>query len=104
MSSSVLTAQDHTFFEGNGYVVVHEAVPGENLVAVVDVIWDSPGKNPRDPQDWYRPPLRTSGMVEIYHHQALWNNRQHPRVYQVFVELLESCQVVNPNPTSVSRK
>lgn len=60
MSSPVLTTEDHTFFEGNGCAVVHEAVPGENLVAVADMIRDPPGKNPRDPQDWYRPPLRTS--------------------------------------------
>ena len=49
----------------------------------------------RDPATWYRNParfmemveLRDSGMVEIYNHQALWNNRQHPRVYDAFVDI-----------------
>jgi ectoine hydroxylase-related dioxygenase (phytanoyl-CoA dioxygenase family) len=27
-------------------------------------------------------------MIEIYQHQALWNNRQNPRLYQVFTEIL----------------
>jgi len=26
-------------------------------------------------------------MIELYHHQAMWNNRQHPRLYDAFVDL-----------------
>jgi hypothetical protein len=48
-----------------------------------------------DPGAWDRPQLRehqmrelnNSGMVEIYNHQALWDNRQHPRVYDAFVDI-----------------
>jgi hypothetical protein len=29
------------------------------------------------------PELNRSGMVEIYHHQALWDNRQYPRVRRI---------------------
>ncbi|MSS73681.1 MAG: hypothetical protein EXS64_19665 [Candidatus Latescibacteria bacterium] len=83
----VLSEQDHAFWEENGYVVVPEAVPPENLKAVVDVLWTFLGMDPNDPDDWYREPHRKGGMVEIYQHQALWNNRQHPRIHRAFSEI-----------------
>lgn len=85
---SVLTQEDQAFFAENGYVVVHDTVPQENLDAVLDAIWEFLGMSPNDPDDWYREPLRDNGMIEMYQHQALWNNRQHPRVYQAFAEIL----------------
>jgi hypothetical protein len=84
----ILSPADHAFFQENGYVVVPNTVPQENLDAVIDAVWEFLGMDPNDPEDWYREPHRPGGMVEIYQHQALWNNRQHPRVYQVFTEIL----------------
>lgn len=84
---ALLSADDHAFFEENGYVVVPNAVPQENLDATVKAIWEFLGVNPDDRSDWYRPPMLTSGLVEIYQHQALWNNRQHPRLHQIFSEI-----------------
>ncbi|MBI4531852.1 MAG: phytanoyl-CoA dioxygenase family protein [Candidatus Latescibacteria bacterium] len=83
----ILSEQDRMFWEKNGYVVIHNAVPQENLDAVIEVIWEFLGMDPDDPDDWYREPHRKGGMVEMYHHQALWNNRQYPRVYQAFTEI-----------------
>jgi hypothetical protein len=85
---TVLSPEDHALFKENGYVVVHNAVPQENLDAVVDTLWEFLGIDRSDPDDWYRPPMLTSGLVEIYQHQALWNNRQYPRLYQAFTEIL----------------
>ena len=85
---SVLSAEDKAFFEENGYVIVHNAVPPENLDAVIRAVWEFLEMDPDDPEDWYRPPHRHGGMVELYQHQALWDNRQHPRVYQAFREIL----------------
>ena len=31
--------------------------------------------------------LNNSGMVEVYNHQFLWDNRQYPRVYNAFVDV-----------------
>jgi hypothetical protein len=31
--------------------------------------------------------LNGTGMVEIYNHQYMWDNRQHPRVYDAFVDI-----------------
>ena len=83
----VLSADDHESFRRNGYVVIPNAVPPENLQAVVDTMWQFLGMDRNNPEDWYRPPLAPGGMVELYQHPALWNNRQNPRVYQAFREI-----------------
>jgi len=83
-----LSAADRAFFDANGYVVVHNAVPPENLQAVVEAMFDFLGMDPNKPDDWYRLPLTPGGMIELYQHQALWDNRQHPRVHQAFSEIL----------------
>lgn len=84
---SIFTPVDHAFFQNNGYVVVPNAVPQANLDAVIALIWDFLGMSPDRPDDWYRAPLTPGGMLEIYQHQALWDNRQFPRVHQAFSEL-----------------
>ena len=85
---AILTEEDHAFFQQNGYVLVPNVVPQENLDAVIDAIWWFLEMDRDNPEDWYRPPHRTNGMVEMYQHQALWDNRQHPKVYQAFTEIL----------------
>ena len=84
----ILSERDHAFFAENGYVIVPNAVPAENLQAVIEAIWEFTGLNPRDPNDWYQAPLPFGGMIEMYQHQAMWNNRQYPRIHQAFSELL----------------
>ena len=72
--------------------------PRANLDALVDVIWDFMDMDRDDPDSWYSAPqgefgmveLSRSGMVELYQHQALWDNRQHPRVYGAFVDIWET--------------
>lgn len=83
----VLTAEDHAFYAENGYLVVREAVPAPLCEAVIEAIWNFLGMDRNDSEDWYRPPLKPGGMIEIYQHQALWNTRQHPRLHEVFSEL-----------------
>lgn len=84
----LLQPQDHAFLREHGYVVLPQVVPPENLRAVVDLIWTFLEMDPHDPDDWYRPPHQVGGMVEVYQHQALWDNRQHPRVYRAFRDIL----------------
>ena len=68
-----------------GYVIIHNAVPSENLQATIDDIWRHTGASPSDPETWYRQDVvRPVGMVEMYHYQSMWNNRQSPRVYELF--------------------
>ena len=94
---AVLSQRDWDFWHENGYVVIHDAVPQENLDAIVDAIWAFLDMDPRNPEDWYkykpytrgnpRSMISASGMVEIYQHQALWDNRQYPKVHRAFSEI-----------------
>ncbi len=85
---SVLTQSDREHFADQGYVIVRQAVPKENCDAVVDAIWEFLGMDREDPDDWYRAPHKPGGgMVEMYQHQSMWDNRQHPRVHQAFADI-----------------
>ena len=94
----VLTQDDLAFWNENGYVVVRNAVPRENVDAVVDVIWEFMDMDRDDPDTWYTSPqneygmleLNSAGMVELYQHQSLWDNRQNPRVYGAFVDIWDT--------------
>ena len=94
-SLRVLSEEQWQFWKENGYVIIPNAVPAQQIEAVVNLIWEFEEKSPDEPSAWYRPPRReiqmkelvNSGMVELYNHQALWNNRQHPRVYDAFVDI-----------------
>jgi hypothetical protein len=83
----VLTTEDRAFWEENGYVIIPNAVPQENLDAVIEAIWEFLGKDRNNPEEWYTAPVSKAGMLEMYHHQSLWDNRQHPRVHQAFTDI-----------------
>ena len=83
----IFTEAHRSFLAENGYVVLPTAIEPAKLAAVVEVIWDFLGMDPDNPDDWYRPPHHPGGMIELYQHQALWDLRQHPRLYQAFREL-----------------
>ena len=95
--TTVLSKEDRIFWEENGYVVVHNAVPQNNLDAMVAAIWEFLQMDPDDEEQWYKykpytrddrcSPISVGGMVEIYQHQALWDNRQFPRMHQAFSEI-----------------
>ena len=87
---AILSEQDWTFWHENGYVVIHDAVPKENLEAVVESIWQFTGKNPNDPETWPGEPLDKYGIISMWHDQPLWDNRQWPRVYKAFSELFDT--------------
>ena len=52
-------------------------------------------KDPNDIDSWYKRPnvqmemkeLNNTGMVEIYNHQFMWDNRQYPKVHQAFADI-----------------
>lgn len=86
----ILSAEDRTFWEENGYVIIHDAVPQANLEAVVNDIWAFLGVDRHDPEAWYRAPISKAGMLEMYHTQSLWNNRQYPRIHQAFADIWQT--------------
>lgn len=91
----VLSEDDWNFWIHNGYIVLKNAVPKEQAKATADFLWEFEEKNPDNPDTWYAPPraemkmkeLAGTGMVEVYNHQHLWNNRQMPRVHDAFVDV-----------------
>lgn len=103
---TILSDKDLAFWAENGYVIARQAVPPENLKAVIEAMWEFLEMDPNTPEDWYKRPAwhRQSGMVELYHHQSLWDNRQYPRVHQAFADIFGteklwvSLDRVNMNP------
>ena len=85
---AVLSAEDRAFFDEQGYVVIPNAVPPQNLEAAKRAIYDFLDVDPQDPATWYRDPVQPGGNVEMHQHPAFWDNRQHPRLYQAFAEVL----------------
>lgn len=91
----VLSPEDWQHWTTKGYVVVRRAVPQANVDRLVEVLWRFDEKDPADPSTWYAPQRRDhkmtelngTGMVEIYNHQALWDNRMEPRIYDAFVDI-----------------
>lgn len=91
----VLSEADWQHWTKKGYVIVRQAVPAENVERLVEVLWRFDEKDPNDPSTWYAPQrrehkmkeLNNTGMLEIYNHQALWDNRMEKRVYDVFVDI-----------------
>lgn len=91
----VLSPSDFEHWQTYGFVVVKQAVPAANVEALKKVLWEFQEMDPNDMSTWSGGQLRdhamkelnNSGMVEIYNHQALWNNRQEQRLYDAFVDV-----------------
>ena len=84
----VLSEDDWTFWQEQGYIVIKGAVPREQAQATADFLWEFEDKKANDPATWYTAAraemqmkeLAGTGMVEVYNHQRLWDNRQYPKV------------------------
>jgi len=91
----VLSPEDWKHWITKGYVIVRQAVPAENVERLAGLLWRFDEKDPNDPSTWYAPmrrpnpikELNNAGMVEIYNHQYLWDNRMNQRVYDAFVDI-----------------
>ncbi len=91
----VLSEADWAFWQHHGYIVIKNAVPAEQARATADFLWEFEEKDPDDPETWYAPPraemkmkeLTGTGMVEVYNHQHLWNNRQVEKVHHAFSDV-----------------
>ena len=90
-----LGEEDWTFWKENGYVIIKNAITKEQAQKTADFLWAFEEKDPADKNTWYAPPraemrmteLINSGMVEVYNHQYLWDNRQTQKVYDAFTDV-----------------
>lgn len=91
----LLSEEEWQFWITNGYVVIRNAVPIEQVERTANFLWEFEEKDPDDPETWYAPPRReiqmkeltNTGMVEVYNNQYLWDNRQHPKVHSAFADI-----------------
>ena len=91
----MLSEEDWKFWLYNGYIVVKNAITKEQAQETAQFLWEFEEKDPKNPDTWYTPPraemkmkeLTGTGMVEVYNHQYLWNNRQQEKIYDAFVDI-----------------
>jgi len=91
----VLTPAQWQSWQRDGYVIIKNAVPQELINPVVEMLWEFQEMDPNNPDTWYQPQRRLyemkelngAGMVEVFNHQSLWDVRQHPRMYDIFVDI-----------------
>ncbi|CAN5760245.1 hypothetical protein BH10CHL1_BH10CHL1_25710 [soil metagenome] len=83
----VMTSFDQQFWDEHGYVVIPNVVPQANLQAVIDAIWAYTGKDSHNSASWYQEPLLEGAMVNMSNSQPMWDNRQAPRLHEIFTEL-----------------
>ena len=91
----VLTMEQWNFWREQGYVVIKNSVPANQVKQTADFLWEFEDKQSEDKSTWYTVPrvemqmkeLAGTGMVEVYNNQHLWNNRQTQKVYDAFVDI-----------------
>jgi len=91
----VLTPEQWQHWQRDGYLIIKNAVPQELIAPVIEMLWEFQEMDPNDPDTWYQPQRRLyemtelngAGMVEVFNHQSLWDVRQHPRMYDIFVDI-----------------
>lgn len=87
-TSPVLTAEDLSFFEKNGYVVIKNAVPAEDCKETINVICDFLEIEQNQPDTWYQPsPARQGIMVQLFQHPILSKNRSSDKIRVAFEQL-----------------
>ncbi|MEM7533730.1 MAG: phytanoyl-CoA dioxygenase family protein [Chloroflexota bacterium] len=85
-----LTSEQRAHWEEHGYVILPNIVPQANVDAVIDAIWTFLQVDRNDPETWYDAPISKHGMLEMYQHQSLWDNRQHPDIHRAFTDIWDT--------------
>lgn len=91
----ILSEADWKFWVDNGYVIIKNAVPKQQVKKLADYLWEYEDKDQHDMETWYKKPnaqmqmaeLNNTGMVEIYNQQYMWDNRQMEKVHQAFADV-----------------
>ena len=67
-----LSTADLEFWDQNGYVILHDAVPPENCQAAANAICEFLEVRLDRPDTWYGGPQGHSIWIPLLHHPALW--------------------------------
>ena len=89
LAEAVLDADDLAHWEREGFVIVREAITGDQAAAAAELLWEEVGARPEDPESWYG--ARTNGlMVQRFQHPSLEAARRSMRVHKAFAQLWET--------------
>lgn len=91
----VMTPEDWAQWTTHGYVVLRNLIPEDLVAAVRSAVWAFEDMDPDDPATWRKhqrrahkmTELNNTGMVEMYHHPSMWQVRQLPVMYDLFVDI-----------------
>ena len=92
----VLSWTDWKFWRENGYLIISNVIPLNNCENLIDKLWEYIGADPVQNETWYDIPASSddiktrksvAGMVELYHHPFMWDNRESKKIYDLFVDL-----------------
>lgn len=93
-AEDILSAEELAFWNENGYLVLKNAVTGEQCADARAAIWEFLQAGPDDPLSWYRPHEEKRGlMLKFFDHPALDSNRQSERIYQAYRQLYGSAAI-----------
>lgn len=90
---SGLSTHELSHLRDTGFIVVKNLLPASYVERATQAIWNYLDMDPAQPRTWYdvllreRSGLDRRGMIPWYHHQALWDCRTHPAVYQTFRDI-----------------
>ena len=90
-----LSSDQWDFWLENGYVIIKSAVSKNQAKRTASFLWEFEEKDPKNKDSWYTSPraemkmkeLAGTGMVEVYNHQFLWENRQSEKIYKAFIDI-----------------
>lgn len=85
VADPVFSPEDMAFWEANGYVILRDAVAGEDARAAELAVWKFLGKDPQRPETWYDG--RYGFWTPLFHHPALDRNRRSKRIHKAFAQL-----------------
>jgi hypothetical protein len=86
-AEAVLSSDDLAFWDENGHVVLHDAVPTEQCRAAVQAICQFVKADLDRPDTWYRGVQGHSIWIPLLHHPVLDANRASARVHRAFAQL-----------------
>jgi len=91
----ILSKEQWIHWKEEGYVIIKQAISKKQAAKTADFLWEFEDKKANDPSTWYTAEraemkmkeLAGTGMVEVYNHQLLWENRQHSKIHDAFVDV-----------------
>lgn len=87
---SILTNSQREQFYTVGYLLIQDVIPSDHVKDALKAIEEFAGLAIDDLTTWLLGDSENEGIVPLHHAQAFWNNRQYPKVHQLFSELWET--------------